>query len=343
MADQLSIEVGGFPTAIRPMQAVSAEAPFSSDQYFFEVRWDGLRCLLFADAQGRVRLQDRSLADVTYRFPEFGTVGTLLPPGSVLDGVLVVTDPDGRPDPQLLRDRLRGPAGEEQRPASYLAFDILYLEGRPVLRQPLRTRKKHLARAVTTGRHLYAPKHIDKEGVELFEACLEQGLAGVVAKHRESFYVPGQRSPFWLQIEAVKSDNFVVVGWTGREPFEALLVAFYEAGRLLPCGSVGGGFDPEVRGEVARRLGGLRIAASPLQPPPIITAPVSWCRPELVVNVRYSEWATDGTLRFPIFNAVRPEVHPAECVRLRPRVVIGGRSRLRPEDFYPTEFPFDGV
>src|SRR5207302_637483 len=82
VADQLSIEVGGFPTVIRPMQAVSAEAPFSSDQYFFEVRWNGLRCLLFADAEGRVRLQDSSLADVTYRFPEFGTVGAHLPPST---------------------------------------------------------------------------------------------------------------------------------------------------------------------------------------------------------------------------------------------------------------------
>src|SRR5438270_3069289 len=84
--DQLSIEVGGFPTLIRPMQAESAEAPFSNDEYLFEVKWDGLRCLLFVDRDGHVRLQDRALRDVTFQFPEFGSLGGQVQPGTVLGG-----------------------------------------------------------------------------------------------------------------------------------------------------------------------------------------------------------------------------------------------------------------
>jgi DNA ligase D-like protein (predicted ligase) len=340
--DQLSIEVGGFPTIVRPMQAESAEAPFSNSEYLFEVKWDGLRCLLFVGRDGEVRLQDRGLRDITFQFPEFGSLGGQVPPGTVLDGALVVTDGEGRPITAALRRRLAGPAGEDQRTAAYLAFDLLYLEGRSLLRKPLYQRKKQLHKVVTAGRHLYAPKHIEAEGVELYEACLEQGLEGMMAKHRQSLYVPGQRSPFWLQVKAVKSDPFVVVGWMGRSEvdFDALVVAFYEGGRLLPCGTVGGGFDASVREEITRRLLQHRSAESPLQPPPVMVSPVHWVRPELVVAVRYSEWSPDGTLRFPIFDALRPEVHPAECTRQRPRVVLAGRTPPDSPSFYLTRFPF---
>ena len=340
--DQLSIEVGGFPTAIRPMQASAAEVPFSNNEYFFEVKWEGLRCLLFLTPEGEVRLQDRALRDVTYQFPEFGTLAGQVPRGTVLDGALVVTDGEGRPEKGALRQRLGGPPGAEQRPAAYLAFDLLYLESKPLLRKPLYQRKRQLHKVVTPGRHLYAPKHIDKEGVELYEACLEQGLEGMMAKHRQSLYVPGQRSPFWLQVKAVKSDPFVVVGWTGRsaDPFDALVVAFYESGRLLPCGTVGGGFEPSVKAELSKRLRELAVEESPLEPAPVMVSPVRWVRPEQVVAVRYSEWSPDGTLRFPIFDGVRSEVHPAECVRQRPRVVLAGRTPQDSPSFYLTRFPF---
>ena len=338
--DQLSIEVGGFPTLVRPMLAETTEAPFSSGEYIFEVRWDGVRCLLFVGRDGEVRLQDRRLQDLTYRFPEFGTLGGQLPAGTVLDGALVVTGDEGRPEPGALRRRLAGPASPDQRSASFLAFDLLYLEGRPLLKRPLYQRKKQLHKVVTPGRHLYAPRHIEAEGVELYEACLEQGLEGMMAKHRQSLYVPGQRSPFWLEVKAVKSDPFVVVGWIGDEPFEALVVAFYESGRLLPCGTVGGGFDPALRAEIAARLPALATPDSPLTPPPVMVAPVHWVRPELVVAVRYSEWSPDGTLRFPIFDSLRSEVQPSECVRLRPRVVLGGRTPRDSPSFYLTRFPF---
>ncbi|TMC10579.1 MAG: hypothetical protein E6J29_11485 [Chloroflexi bacterium] len=138
--DQLSIEVGGFPTAIRPMQASPAEAPFTNNEYFFEVKWEGLRCLLFVNPEGEVRLQDRALRDVTYQFPEFGSLAGQVPRGTVLDGALVVTDGEGRPESGALRQRLGGPAGSEQRPAAYLAFDLLYLEGSGGWRAHLRAR-----------------------------------------------------------------------------------------------------------------------------------------------------------------------------------------------------------
>jgi len=340
-SDQLQIELESFPDEVRPMQAASAEAPFSSAEYLFEVKWDGLRCILFRDPTGHVRLQDRGLNDLTADLPEVTAAAKRVPPGSVIDGELVATDGDGRPDYPRLRQRLTGGARmRDSIPTAYLAFDALYLEGRPLLRQPVLRRRARLAKAVEAGGHLFVPDHIEEDGVELFEACLERGLEGVVAKHRQSPYVTGQRSPFWLKVKAVKSDDFVVIGWTGETPFDALVVGYHEDGRLLPCGTVGGGYDEDAMRVIRERLDRIATETSPLDPAPIMMRPVHWVKPELVVSIRYSEWSPDGTLRFPIFNGLRPEVHPAEAIRHRPRVVISGHVRPGSPAYDLTRFPF---
>jgi DNA ligase D-like protein (predicted ligase) len=339
--DQLQIDFESFPDEVRPMQAASAEAPFSSPEYVFEVKWDGLRCLLFRDPQKHVHLHDRGFNDITDLVPEVTAAAARVPPGSVIDGELVATDEDGRPDPHRLRQRLTGGAAmREQIPVAYLAFDALYLEEKPVLRQPVVRRRNRLQKAVEPGGHIFVPDHIDEDGVELFEACLERGLEGVVAKHKQSQYVPGQRSPFWLKVKAVKSDDFVVIGWTGAKPFDALVVGYHEDGRLLPCGTVSGGWDEENADAIRTRLVELASDTSFLDPAPVMMRPVNWVRPELVVSVRYSEWSPDGTLRFPIFNGVRPEIHPTEAVRHRPRVVLTGHVQPGSAAYGLTRFPF---
>jgi DNA ligase D-like protein (predicted ligase) len=340
-SDQLQIDLESFPGEIRPMQAASAEAPFSSPDYLFEVKWDGLRCILFRDVDGRVRLQDRGLNDITADLPEVVAAARRVPPGSVIDGELVATDNEGRPDYPRLRERLLGGAElKDKIPTAYLAFDALYLEEKPLMRQPVSRRRARLGKAVEAGGHIFVPDHIEEDGVELFEACLERGLEGVVAKHKLSPYVAGQRSPFWLKVKAVKSDDFVVIGWMGDRPFDALVVGYHEDERLLPCGTVGGGYDDVATHTITEALAELATEESPLDPPPIMVKRVHWVRPELVVSVRYSEWSPDGTLRFPIFNGLRPEVHPAEAIRHRPRVVISGRVKPGTLAYDLTRFPF---
>src|SRR5262245_5372719 len=323
------------------MQAASAEAPFSSPEYLFEVKWDGLRCMLVRDPTGQVSLKNRSLNDITVDIPEVVAAARRVPPGSVIDGELVATDAAGRPDSPRLRASLAaGARMRDEIPTAYLAFDALYVEGRPLLRQPIMRRRARLQKAVEAGGHIFVPDHIEEDGVELFEACLERGLEGVVAKHVQSPYVPGQRSPFWLKVKAVKSDDFLVIGWTGERPFDALVVGYHEDGRLLPCGTVGGGFDDNTALAVREALVALATPDSPLDPPPVMMRPVKWVRPELVVSIRYSEWSPDGTLRFPIFNGLRPEVDPSEAVRHRPRVVITGHVRPGSAAYDLTRFPF---
>ncbi|HEX6489454.1 MAG TPA: hypothetical protein VF137_11375 [Candidatus Dormibacteraeota bacterium] len=325
------------------MQAGSAEAPFSSPDYVFEVKWDGVRAVLFRDPSGDVHAHDRALADLTPLFPELAEARRNLPPGTVLDGELVATDDEGRPDYHRLRRRLEAGAElAEEIPVSFVAFDLLYLREKPLLRQPLDKRRSRLQKDVEIGGVLLAPDHIADNGVDLFEACLERGLEGVMAKHRSSTYVPGQRSPFWLKVKAVQSDDFVVVGWLPARAYGALLVAYHERGQLLPAGTVTGGFDQASWGALELQLREHAREECPLDPPPVVTGSVRWVEPSTVVSVRYSEWSADGTLRFPIFNGLRPEVHPAECVRHRPRVVL--ENRVSPENpaYWLTRFPFEG-
>src|SRR5262249_17217842 len=254
--------------------AASAEAPFSSPEYLFEVKWDGLRCMLVRDPTGQVSLKDRSLNDITVDIPEVVAAARRVPPGSVIDGELVATDADGRPDyPRLRAGLAAGARMRDEIPTAYLAFDALYVEGRPLLRQPIIRRRARLQKAVEAGGHIFVPDHIEEDGVELFEACLERGLEGVVAKHKQSPYVPGQRSPFWLKVKAVKSDDFVVVGWMGDRPFDSLVVGFYEEGRLLPCGTVGGGYDDDVARVLRERLVHLAPEEAPPDPQPGMMRP----------------------------------------------------------------------
>src|ERR1700694_78370 len=181
-SDQLQIDLESFPGELRPMQAASAGGPFGPPASGFEVKWDGLRSIVFRDRDGGVRLLDRGLHDITADLPEVVAAARRIPPGSVIDGELVATDNEGRPDYPRLRERLAGGAElKDKIPTAYLAFDALYLEEKPLLRQPLIRRRARLAKAVEAGGPIFVPDHIEEDGVELFEACLERGLEGVVA------------------------------------------------------------------------------------------------------------------------------------------------------------------
>src|SRR5258708_8041996 len=145
---------------MRPMQAASAEAPFSSPDYLFEVRWAGRRCILFRDADRSVRLQDRGLHDITADLPEVVAAARRVPPGSVIDGELVATDNEGRPDYPRLRERLAGGAAlKDKIPTAYPAFDALYPAEKPLVRQPVIRRPARVSKAVDAGGPLVGTPH----------------------------------------------------------------------------------------------------------------------------------------------------------------------------------------
>lgn len=322
--DALSLVRGRLPRSVEPMLARPGGQPFDSPTHVFEVLWDGVRALAFVE-RTRVRLQDRHLQDVTERFPELRELGRQVESdAAVLDGAIVALDDEGQPDFQRLRRRLTGEEAAGA-PVTFQAFDVLYWKGRPVLDYPLWRRKNLLLQAARPGPLLMVPEHVEMEGVAFFEAVRQHGLPGIVAKQRNSTYAPGRRSSSWLKLRVYQKEEFVIGGFTyggrpkgGRrrrqEPFATLLLGSYdESGALVCVGEVGGGFTPEDSERTVRSLDTLVTSSCPFREAPSARRLVFWCRPELAASVRFSEWTAEGTLRFPVFEGLRPDVPPRGC------------------------------
>src|SRR3990172_9470562 len=321
---------GRLPRSIEPMLAALGGQPFDSPSHIFEVKWDGVRALAFIEG-GEVRIQDRYLREVTALYPELRSLARQAEAGTVLDGEIVVLDGDGRPELARLRERLGAPGGEEARrlaaeaPVTFQAFDILYWRGESVMDRPLWRRKLLLHRATRPAGVLAVPGFLEREGVAFFEAAREHGLEGVLAKEREGPYLRGQRTAAWLKLKVHQKEEFVVGGYTfgggwgpegrpRRGPFESLLLGLYdEDGALRYAGEVAGGYTKADAGDITLALDALASKECPFAEEPASRRLVFWCRPELVATVRFAEWTAEGLLRFPVFEALRPDVPPASC------------------------------
>ena len=318
------------PRSIEPMLAALGGQPFDSPSHIFEVKWDGVRALAFIEG-GAVRIQDRYLRDVTALYPELQALGHQTEAGTVLDGEILALDGEERPEPARLRERLSARDGEEAKrlaeasPVTFQAFDILYSRGASVMDRPLWRRKLLLHRATRPAGVLAVPGFLEREGVAFFEAAREHGLEGVVAKEREGAYLSGRRTAAWLKVKVHQKDEFVVGGYTfgggwGREgqprrgPFESLLLGLYDDdGALRYVGEVVGGFPEADVASITEALDALAGKECPFGAEPASRRLVFWCRPELVATVRFAEWTAGGLLRFPVFEALRPDVPRGSC------------------------------
>ena len=209
MADQLSLrlEADQLPELpdLRPMLPRPLPGPFDSDEHLFEPWWGGERALVMIGpserpGDGAVRIRDAEGADLTDRLPELaGLAVRVAARSAILDGELVVVDASGRADTAELARRL---AGESGRATAFLAFDLLHLDGRSLLSQPLIRRREALRRVLRPGDEVVAVPAIATEGIALFEAAVAQGIAGVLARQRSSPYLAGVRSRLWRYVAA---------------------------------------------------------------------------------------------------------------------------------------------
>jgi len=321
------------PRVVEPMLPVPAAEPFDSPAHIFEVIWDGLRAIVFVESGG-VRVQDRYGRDVTLRFPELQRITSRVQgSGLAFDGEIVVLDRQGRPDMAALAPRLTvddaSLAAEmaEDAPVTFEAFDLLYREGQPVTGWTLRRRKEMLQSLVRPSAAITVPDWVSREGIAFFDAAREHGLEGIVAKELDSRYLPGQRSRSWLAVKVHQRDEFVVAGYTfggrwdprrpatpAREPLHSLLLGLYDSdGKLHFAGEVSGGFSPDAAADLAEALDALGAPECPFSEEPELGRLVFWCRPETCATVRFGGWSKERTLRFPVFEAARPDVPAASC------------------------------
>lgn len=303
------------------MLPMPASDPFDSPAHSFEVAWEGVRGLAFIDGSG-VRLWGRALSELTAQYPEVAALADLLPRETILDGELIVADADGRPDHAALQEREHAQGNDAVARASrehavtYVLYDLLYLNGRSLLREPLHRRRSRLREAMASTSRFYVPEPVIGEGLAFFDAAREKGLEGIVAKRLDSLYRPGGRHPDWLLIQAVRREDFVVLGFVpgrGNALLEALVVGSYDGQIFRPVGKVVGGYDVNAARRLRQQLGSLPAALRPADER-WAKEEVSWVQPQVVVCVKFSERDRNGQLRFPIFCGLRPEVAPEECI-----------------------------
>jgi bifunctional non-homologous end joining protein LigD len=249
----------------------------------------------------------------------------------VLDGEVIAVDAKGRPDFGLLQHRMHiANAAEARRraadaPVSIMLFDLLCLDGNEAYPLPWTDRRRLLEELVDPGpRWQVSPVHDD--GVVLLDAATAQGLEGVMAKRADSPYLPGRRSPAWRKVKVRRRQEFVVGGWwpgegnrSGR--LGSLLVGVRdpgdEGGPLRYSGKVGTGFTAATLTEYEALLAPLEIPDPPFDPPPprTVTRAAHWVRPEVVVEVEFAEWTSEGILRHPSHLGRRVDKNPADVVR----------------------------
>ena len=304
-----------------PMLAESRdEVPVGGD-WLHEVKWDGIRATIAID-DGQVRIRTRPGRDVTAHFPELGRPEEELQAnGALFDGEIVCLDGDGRPvfTDVMGRIHARGERAVEKariaHPAVCYLFDCLYLDGRPIVDEPLERRRAWLADALRGPGGAYRLSQAFDDGEALFEAAKELGVEGIVAKKRDRRYIPGQRASSWLKVKVRRTAECLIVGYTRGKgdrsrSFGALHLAQPngDGGALKYRGKVGGGFDDRLLAAVLAELRTLAEVERPVAERPPDDAETTWVEPRLFCEVQYASFANTGALREAVFLRLRPDL-----------------------------------
>ncbi|MBD5606211.1 MAG: non-homologous end-joining DNA ligase [Candidatus Eremiobacteraeota bacterium] len=311
------------PEIPSPMLATAVDAAFDDDDWLFELKWDGYRAIVTIARDGGIAIASRGGKDFTPNFPEFAELGAAFNERPlILDGEIVVLDEQGRPSFGALQERLDrfGRASPQKSRVTFVVFDVLYGNGRDLRDEPLEARKAILEAAISGTGPVMLSKHVRKDGVKLYELALAQDLEGIVGKRRASAYV-SRRSRDWVKVKAVVRQEVVIGGWTegrgSREHFGALLAGVYDGGELVYAGSIGTGFDRKKLAAIAAKLAPLERKTSPFAAKFKTESRAHWVQPSLVAEVTFTEWTREGSMRHPVFVALRVDKEPREIVRER--------------------------
>ena len=316
------------PALVHPMLTVlREELPPDDERWAYEMKWDGVRAVVYV-AGGRARVMSRNDIDVTASYPELREMAAALGARQVvLDGEIVAFDDRGVPSFTRLQQRMHVTNPTQVRrllagtPVTYLAFDVLHLDGRGTLDLPYTRRRELLESLELAGPHWQTSPAWFGGGAAVLRAAGEQGVEGVVAKRLDSRYRPGERAEAWLKIKHLRTQEVVIGGWNpgkGKRDgmIGSLLIGVPGPDGLAYVGRVGTGFTDRALRELARTLAPLR------RPDPPFVTPVPrdqardarWVRPELVGEVRFGEWTKDGRLRQPAWRGLRPDKRPDQVV-----------------------------
>ncbi len=328
------------------LATLATELPHGDD-WLYEVKWDGYRALGYVRG-GEARLVSRNGNDLTGRFPEVAKAlaKAVRSPECVVDGEVCAIDEHGRPSFSAMQQ------GKPGTPIVYEVFDVLEIDGLPVLELPLTERHTRLEELLDTRGGLVQLSGAFEDGDALLEAARERGLEGVMAKRATSAYYEGKRTRYWLKIKTHGRQEFVICGWTkgqGRRAasFGALVLGAYRDGELQWVGNCGTGFTEHDIAELLAKLEPLRRDALPfsVEPkmPKVRKGDVVWVEPKLVCEVEFAEWTHDGHLRAPSFQGLRDDKAPAEVHREEPLEARSYTGRVKLSNLEKVFFPDEGI
>jgi DNA ligase D-like protein (predicted ligase) len=306
-----------------PMLATLTEKRFSNGKWLFERKLDGVRALAVhdKDSSSSLSLWSRNQKPIDASYPELvDALAALRAPGFIADGEIVAFDGEQTSFARLQsRIHLSGAAriaatGVE---VFYYLFDLLAFDGVDLTGLPLRDRKRVLREAFDFRDPLRLSEHRDDDGEAFYREACERGWEGLIAKRADAPY-RGGRSTDWLKFKCVRDQEFVVGGFTephgSRTGFGALLVGYYDGGQLRYAGKVGTGYTTRTLRSLRDRLARMTRPSSPFAEP-VHEHGVHWVRPELVVQIGFSEWTTDGRLRHPRYTGIREDKSATDVVR----------------------------
>ena len=333
----------------KPMLAtLAADVPRGAG-WTFEVKWDGYRAIA-TESGGDATLTSRNGNDLTARFLN---VAKEIPkavktPDCVLDGEVCALDDSGRSSFSAMQ---QGKAGT---PIVYYVFDVLEIEGEPVVDLPLVERRKLLEGLLDRRNKIVRLSETFDDGQALLDAAKQQRLEGIMAKRFDSKYLPGRRTRDWLKIKTHSEQEFVVVGYTkgtGRRAssFGALVLGYYVSNELVYAGNVGTGFNSKEIQKLLDKLRPLRRDTPPFREvpkmPKVRKNDVIWVEPTLVAEVEFAEWTHDGRLRAPSYKGLREDKSAEEVRREEPitDVVRKGTRELKLSNLDKVFFPAEHV
>ncbi|MCH7677232.1 non-homologous end-joining DNA ligase [candidate division KSB1 bacterium] len=303
---------------IEPMLASSQSQPPTSGDYIYEVKWDGIRGMISLD-EGEIKIRSRNQKDLTKQFPELAIPDQAFRATSALfDAEIVCLEENGMPSFKNVIHRMhqRSEGAIERASAKYpvvcYVFDCLYLDGRPLVNEPLMRRREWLADAIRKDTP-YRVSEVVTEGKEFFEAAKKMGLEGIMAKIRDSKYLPGKRSTSWLKIKSRQTADCVIIGYTQgkgnrEELFGALQLGYNNGSGLQYVGKVGTGFDTKMMKSVFSELKKIKKAPRAVAEKPIDDAKTVWIEPKLFCEIQYASMTPNGTYREPVFVRLRPDL-----------------------------------
>jgi bifunctional non-homologous end joining protein LigD len=310
-----------------PMLATAGQLPppEEDDRWGYEFKWDGVRAVAAVHG-GVLALTSRKGTDITVRYPEVGRLPEALAGhDAVVDGEIVAMDAAGRPDFGALQNRMHRTGPEvprmaAEKPVTYLVFDLLSWDGEDLLGVPYAQRRERLDAVGLAGHRWVATPWFAGGGAQVLAASQENGLEGVVAKRLNSVYRPGLRGPDWRKIKNFRSQAVVVGGWRAGQGRRAggigsLLFGVPDnEGRLVYAGHVGTGFTDQDLADLKRMFTARKTSPFHGVLPRDVTRDAHWVEPDLVGEVAYAVWTSDGRLRHPAWRGVRDDLEPDDVV-----------------------------